>query len=169
MYDGESHCFQEVDVVSGSFAGDEFFVYDNFPSIMYYSEAGISNSFTYNGGSGTDTNNYKITATFGTLKITKVNVPIIVTANSDDKIYDGTELRNDRYTYNDEVLVDGDSLTANVNGSITDAGTVSNVVTEIIIEKGTEDVSDNYTIGEPVNGTLTINKRDISISSKEQT
>ena len=56
--------------------------------------------------------------------------PITVTASSASKPYDGTPLTSPGYSYTQGVLATGDTLVATVTGTITDFGTVDNVVTE---------------------------------------
>ncbi|MGI6696550.1 MAG: DUF7507 domain-containing protein [Christensenellales bacterium] len=102
------------------------------------------------------TQNYVITKTPGKLEITPITTPIVITANSDSKVYDGTPLTNAGYTYTKNVLVDLDVLKAVVEGTITDVGTADNVVTSYKVMRGETDVTGNYTFGESVKGTLTI-------------
>ncbi len=87
---------------------------------------------------------------------------ITVTANSDSKVYDGTPLTNGGHTHTE--LLSGDSLEVTVTGSITDAGTDSNEITEVRIMNGITEVTENYDITE-VNGTLTVTKRPLEITA----
>ena len=92
----------------------------------------------------------------GTIEITKIPTPIIVTANSDSKIYDETYLTNNDYTYTDGVLLAGDELKATISGQIGFVGTTDNVVTDVKVMRGSKDITSNYTFGTHVNGTLTV-------------
>jgi len=87
-----------------------------------------------------------------------------ITANSCSKKYDGLALADDGYTYTQGILKDGDVLSATVEGTITDAGSVSNEVTSYIVMRDTQDVTDEYDI-EIINGTLTVNKRSVTLIS----
>ena len=92
----------------------------------------------------------------GNIKITPIPTPIIVTANSDSKTYDGDVLTNDGYTYTDGVLLAGDTLTATISGRRFTAGTTDNVVTDVRVTRNGKNITDNYTFGTHINGTLTI-------------
>ena len=71
------------------------------------------------------------------------------------------------YTYTEGVLVNGDVLTAVVEGSVTnvDDANNSNVVTSYKVMRGDTDVTKNYTFTASVNGTLTINPKSIKLTS----
>ena len=93
----------------------------------------------------------------GTIKITPITTPIIVTANNDTKTYDGvTNLTNNGYTYTDEVLLAGDELKATISGKQIYAGTSDNVVTDVKVMRGSKNITDNYKFGTHIKGTLTV-------------
>ncbi|MCQ2554199.1 MAG: MBG domain-containing protein [Clostridia bacterium] len=94
----------------------------------------------------------------GTLEIQVVPDPITVTANSRDKIYDGTPLTDSGFSFTAGILRDGDTLTAVVEGTITDVGTAENVVKSIKVMRGERDVTSCYTFADPVSGILEIKK-----------
>ncbi|MDO4546321.1 MAG: MBG domain-containing protein, partial [Bacillota bacterium] len=123
------------------------------------------NEFTYTLNENTKAANYDITTAFGTLTVTKSEKVILITAGSDSKIYDGSPLTNDEYTYTEGILAEGDVLTATVEGSITDAGTAENRITGYCVMRGDEDVTGNYTFAEPVDGTLVVSKRPVVLTS----
>ncbi len=81
---------------------------------------------------------------------------ITITAASEEKAYDGTALTNGGYTYTQGVLVNGDVLTATVEGSQTDAGSSANRVTGYKVMHGETDVTKNYTFAQSKDGTLTV-------------
>ena len=97
--------------------------------------------------------------------MTAVTDEIVITANSDSKLYDGTALTNNGFTYTQDVLAKGDVLTAVVEGSQKDAGSSANVVKSYKVMRGDVDVTKNYTFGESVSGTLTVNKRSVTLTS----
>ena len=67
-------------------------------------------------------------------------------------------------------LLHGDVLHVNINGSIDTVGSVANVVaTDWTIRHGSVDVSAGYTVNTPVNGTLTITKREAVITANSAT
>ncbi len=116
--------------------------------------------------SNTSENFSKVTfnVTDGWLTITPIG-ELVITANSASKVYDGTALTKNSYTLTSGALVDGDELAVVVEGSQTDAGESANVVKSVKVMRGDTDVTANYTIGESVDGTLTITKRAVTLTS----
>ena len=92
----------------------------------------------------------------GKLTVTPITTPIVVTANSDTKVYNGTELTKNTYTYTDNVLVSGDTLEATITGSQKFVGSSNNVVSNVKVMRNGEDITDNYTFGTHEDGTLTV-------------
>ena len=118
----------------------------------------------------TSQNYSNITVVFvpGTLTITPITDRLEVTAASDSKTYDGGELANSSYDFTQGVLAEGDSLSAQITGSITNVGNVDNIVANVIItnESG-EDVTACYSNIVAVNGTLTITPRPVTITADD--
>lgn len=82
---------------------------------------------------------------YGLIEIATIDTPIIVTAASDEKTYDGAELTNSGFTYTENVLAEGDTLTATITGSIIDAGTAVNEVSDVKVTNSQgADVTLNY-------------------------
>lgn len=132
-----------------------------------------SNTFKYRAASNTKLSNYDIkpeNITYGTLTVTKITTPIVVTADSLSKVYDGTPLTGETYKVTgDENLVTGDRLVVNLSGSITNVsdganGTVTNKIDTCKVMRGSIDVTANYTI-ETHDGTLTVMPRQITLTS----
>lgn len=94
---------------------------------------------------------------------------IIVETGSTSKIYDGTPLSDDNLSLVSGELNDGDKLVCDSTKpvSITNAGSMGNVLTPKIIDSTTgEDHTANYNI--TVNyGTLTVNKRPVTLISSD--
>ena len=110
------------------------------------------------------TGNYNITTNPGTLTIKAIEGTITVTAASGSKTYDGTALTDGGFAYTDGVLVDGDELTAVVEGSATDVGDAGvNAVASYKVMRGETDVTSAYTFAESVAGKLTINPRGYTV------
>ena len=102
----------------------------------------------------------------GYVTITPIETEIVITANSASKIYDGTPLTNNGFTFTEGVLVKGDVLTAVVEGSATNVGDEGkNVVKSYRVMRGDVDVTGNYTFGNSIDGKLTINKREVTLTS----
>ncbi|MBQ8407373.1 MAG: hypothetical protein IJY39_00770 [Clostridia bacterium] len=93
------------------------------------------------------TSDYDITYNFGSLK---VNPRVIVISSEDaEKIYDGTPLKNNKYTLSSEHkgLVTGHTADITVSGKITNAGTATNTIEEVnIFDADGKDVTRNYQI-----------------------
>ena len=90
--------------------------------------------------------------------------PIVVTAGSSSKTYDGNLLTN--YNFTEEGLLEGHSIecTFSNDSTITDVGSVYNEITEIIIrDDQLNDVTSNYDIT-TVDGVLRVNARSITIT-----
>ena len=117
-------------------------------------------SVTIKNADGVDvTNCYNIIKkNAGKLTVTPITTPIVVTADSDTKVYNGTELTKDTYTYTDGVLLAGDMLEATITGSQKYVGIADNKVKDVRIKRNGKDITDNYTFGTHVNGTLTVNE-----------
>ena len=93
-----------------------------------------------------------VTKEAGTLTITQK--ALTITADSDEKFYDGTPLTKDGYTNSE--LAEGDKIeSVTITGSITEVGSVDNVASAAVIKAGDEDVTGNYDITY-VTGTLTV-------------
>ena len=113
------------------------------------------NTFDYTLNDNTKAKNYKITKEYGDLTVTAVSTQIVITADSDSKVYDGQPLTNGNYTYTGK-LADGDKLEVEVVGSQTDTGSSDNVVRSYKVTRNGVDVTKNYTFGASQKGTLTV-------------
>ena len=115
-------------------------------------------SVTIKNADGVDvTNCYNIIKkNAGKLTVTPITTPIVVTADSDTKVYNGTELTKNTYTYTDGVLLAGDMLEATITGSQKYVGIADNKVTDVRIKRNGKDITDNYTFGTHVDGTLKV-------------
>ena len=104
----------------------------------------------------------------GVLKINPITEnTITITANSASKTYDGTPLTDNGFDYTKGVLVEGDVLTAVVEGSATNVGDEGkNVVKSYAVKRGETDVTKNYTFGNSIDGKLTINPRPVTLTSE---
>ena len=107
----------------------------------------------------------------GKLTITPITSKLTITANSDNKVYDGKALTNDGFTDNGEsVLAEGDIIKAVVKGSQTDAGNSANTIDSYQIVRKVDDkeidVTNCYSNVEFVEGKLTVTKRPITITAK---
>ena len=112
-----------------------------------------------------DSDNYTITSFTGaTLTITAK--AITITADSGEKVYDGTALTKNSYATN-TALVSGDAITSIIiTGSQTNAGSSDNVPSGAVIKNGETDVTANYNITY-ANGTLTVTPKPVTITAND--
>ena len=104
----------------------------------------------------------------GKLTVNPITTPIVVTADSDNKEYDGTELIKNNYTYNDGVLIPGDMLEATITGSQKFVGTSNNTVSNVKVMRNGEDITSNYTMGTHVNGVLEVTSAEQPLAIADQ-
>lgn len=149
-----------------------------------------SNDYTVSGNTKTDAGNYTITLTgknnyTGTKTFNWVinKRAVTITAGSDTKTYDGTELTKNTVTASAQNNTNNTGMisshhvhTWTVSGSQTLAGSSNNVVSAATIYDGathggsgdSTDVTSNYTITY-ANGTLTVNPAAITYTATNQT
>ncbi|MDD6254810.1 MAG: MucBP domain-containing protein, partial [Eubacteriales bacterium] len=107
---------------------------------------------------------YTISKDEGTLTITQKEDAIVVTAKNASKTYDGTELKESGADV--AGLPSGYTADVTVSGSITNAGSAANVVESVVIRDSSgNDVTDQFKTIIRNNGTLTVNKRTVNLSS----
>ena len=104
----------------------------------------------------------------GKLTVNPISTPIVVTAGSDTKEYDGTELTKNTYTNTDGVLLPGDMLEVKITGSQKFVGTSSNTVSNVKVMRNGEDITSNYTMGTHVNGVLEVTSADQPLAIADQ-
>ncbi|MCF0136896.1 MAG: LPXTG cell wall anchor domain-containing protein, partial [Oscillospiraceae bacterium] len=101
----------------------------------------------------------------GQLVINPIAAEIVVSTESAEKVYDGTPLTKDSYSYTEGVLVEGDELVVVVSGTQTDAGSSANAISSCKVMRGDMDVTDCYTFGKSVDGTLTVTPKAVTITT----
>ncbi len=104
----------------------------------------------------------------GKLTVNPITTPIVVTAGSDNKVYNGTELTKNTYTYTDGVLLSGDMLEATITGSQKFVGTSNNTVSNVKVMRNGEDITSNYTMGTHVNGVLEVTSAEQPLAIADQ-
>ena len=127
-------------------------------------------SVTITNAEGVDvTNCYNnIQKSAGKLTVNPITTPIVVTAGSDNKVYDGAELTKNTYTYTDGVLLSGDMLEATITGSQKFVGTSNNAVSNVKVMRNGEDITSNYTMGTHVNGVLEVTSAEQPLAIADQ-
>ncbi len=104
----------------------------------------------------------------GKLTVNPISTPIVVTAGSDTKVYDGTELTKNNYTYTNGVLLPGDMLEATITGSQKFVGSSNNTVSNVKVMRNGEDITSNYTMGTHVNGVLEVTSAEQPLAIADQ-
>ena len=104
----------------------------------------------------------------GKLTVNPIATPIVVTADSDTKAYDGTDLTKNTYTYTDGVLLTGDTLEATITGSQKFVGSSNNTVSNVKVTRNGEDITSNYTMGTHVDGTLEVTSAEQPLAIADQ-
>ena len=166
-YDGKPLTKPVVTVTGNGFVTGEVSDIKATGSATFVDDGKVTNAITYTEGENFKETNYTISKEEGKLSITKrggEGKTITVTANSDEKVYDGAPPTNNGFTHAG-ALVEGDELTAVVEGSQTDVGSSNNVVTSYKVMRGETDVTNNYTFGEPIIGTLTVTPVAIELTA----
>lgn len=104
----------------------------------------------------------------GKLTVNPISTPIVVTADSDNKVFDDTELTKNTYTNTDGVLLPGDMLEVTITGSQKFVGSSNNVVTSVKVVRNGEDITSNYTMGTHVNGVLEVTSAEQPLAIADQ-
>ena len=169
-YDGTPLTKPEVAVTGDGFVAGEVSDITATGSVTFVHEGEVTNTITYTTGEKFNADNYTITKNEGKLSITQrtgEGKTITVTANSDEKVYDGAPLTNNGFTHAG-ALVEGDVLTAVVEGSQTDVGVGDNVVKSYKVMRGETDVTTSYTFADSVKGALTVTLRDVTFTGESK-
>lgn len=104
----------------------------------------------------------------GKLTVNPITTPIVVTAGSDTKVYDGTDLTKNNYTYTNGVLLPGDMLEVTITGSQKFVGSSNNTVSNVKVMRNGEDITSNYTMGTHVNGVLEVTSAEQPLAIADQ-
>lgn len=104
----------------------------------------------------------------GKLTVNPITTPIVVTAGSETKVYDGTELTKNTCTYTDGVLLSGDMLEATITGSQKFVGSSNNTVSNVKVMRNGEDITSNYTLGTHMNGVLEVTSAEQPLAIADQ-
>ena len=169
-YDGTPLTKPDVTVTGDGFVAGEVTDVKATGSVTFVHEGKVTNTITFTTGEKFNADNYTITKNEGKLSITQrtgEGKTITVTANSDEKVYDGAPLTNNGFTHAG-ALVEGDVLTAVVEGSQTDVGVGDNVVKSYKVMRGETDVTTSYTFADSVKGALTVTLRDVTFTGESK-
>ena len=104
----------------------------------------------------------------GKLTVNPISTPIVVTAGSETKVYDGTDLTKNNYTYTNGILLPGDMLEVTITGSQKFVGSSNNTVSNVKVMRNGEDITSNYTMGTHVNGVLEVTSAEQPLAIADQ-
>lgn len=104
----------------------------------------------------------------GKLTVNPITTSIVVTADSDNKVFDDTELTKNTYTYTNGVLLPGDMLEATITGSQKFVGSSNNTVSNVKVMRNGEDITSNYTMGAHINGVLEVTSAEQPLAIADQ-
>ena len=102
----------------------------------------------------------------GKLTVNKKDSKITVTSDGANKAYDGDPLTNNNKTVTGETVA-GDEVVVDFTGSQTHVGTSDNEFT-VKVMRGSENVTDNYTIGTHTFGKLTVTSAEQPLAIADQ-
>ena len=169
-YDGTPLTKPDVAVTGDGFVAGEVTDVKATGSVTFVHEGEVTNAITYTTGEKFNADNYTITKNEGKLSITQrtgEGKTITVTAANGEKVYDGAPLTNNDFTHAG-ALVEGDTLTAVVEGSQTDVGVGDNVVRSYKVMRGNVDVTTSYTFTDSVKGALTVTLRGVTFTGESK-
>ena len=126
-------------------------------------EGSVPNTYSID-WTNANADNYNVVENLGKLTITTTDAQVILTAGDASKTYDGTPLSNTEVTA--AGLPEGFTFEAVVNTTLTNAGSVDNVISSYVIRNADgEDVTLSFTNVVPVAGKLTVNKKAVTITT----
>ena len=177
VYDGKAHTGSAYEITAGEIAATDEISITFTNSVTYVTDGEVENAFTVtikHSSLGDVTEScYDISCVYGTLMVTPRPVSIKVT--DAEKVYDGMPLTSNDYAFtSDTSVAEGDTLTIECDGEITDViylddgsiGSVANNMTSWRVVDGEGvDRSENYRLIDITSGTLTIRPRGIMIAA----
>ena len=165
VYDGTAHSFTEF-TYNGAVAEGETLIIKEFPSITDVGEIQNNAIFAVVDSSSVDKSlNYSLT--FNPSKLTVTPKPLVITTENEEWTYDALPHTNEK-GYTAEGLANSESITLIDCASITFAGETENSITFIVSNEAGKETTKNYSI-QTVFGTLTINKRNLTVTSNSST
>ena len=167
VYDGTPLTKDGYEITSGTLAPNQTITATVIGTITNAGEVKNYIDIIISDAAGNDTtSNYAIDFDLGTLMITPRKITI--KTNGATKVYDGTPLTKDGYEIISGTFVENQSYVITVIGTITDAGTVDNIVDLQVKDIDGNDVSANYeVIGEY--GELVVTPRPLTIKTNDAT
>lgn len=163
VYDQTPLESDEIRIVSGSLADGHSFICTAKTSITAPGEQKILPAYSILAANGVDvTDQYDITEYLGSLVVKPI--PIAIRTGSAEKIYDGTPLSCDEWSYLNGEFLDGHKLSVKCITEESEVGIFDNHAATVVSDADGNNVSHLYDITIYF-GTLTISARPIYIST----
>lgn len=161
-YDGTALTNDKVTVSGDGFADGEVSSVKATGTITGVGSVDNTISITMNDGFTLD--NYDLKKKTGTLTITQNTTEITVTASDASKTYDGKPLTSTDVTTSG--LPEGMRAVVTTDGTITNAGQVTNNIKSVVIkDRDGDDVTDQFANISRVSGKLIVKKRKVTLTS----
>lgn len=162
-YDGNSKSSSSA-VVVGLVGKGESITPTVVGSITYPTKSPVVNEVKTYTTSLTNENNYIINKVNGELRMEKANIALTITADGDERVYNGNPLTKNTYQCAGS-LGTNDILEVTITGTITNVGNVPNKITHVKVKNNsTIDVTENYNITTK-SGSLVVKPATIVITA----
>ena len=167
-YDGTPLTKPDVAVTGDGFVAGEVTGITATGSVTFVDDGDVTNTITFTEGANYKESNYTITKNEGKLSITKRTDIIVITTPTRSRAYNGKKLLDYQCTYTG-TIADGDELimTFPEDDGLINAGSKPNQYERYRVERKSDgrNVTNNYTFGEPIIGTLTVTPVAIELTA----
>ena len=167
-YDGTPLTKPDVTVTGDGFVAGEVTDVKATGSATFVDDGEVTNAITFTTGEKFNEKNYTITKDEGKLSITKRTDIIVITTPTRSRAYNGRKLLDYSCTYTG-TIADGDELimTFPEDDGLINAGSKPNQYERYRVERKSDgrDVTNNYTFGESIIGTLTVTPVAIELTA----
>ena len=167
-YDGTPLTKPDVTVTGDGFVAGEVSDIKATGSVTLVDDGEVTNAITFTTGEKFNEDNYTITKNEGKLSITKRTDIIVITTPTRSRDYNGKKLLDNQCTYTG-TIADGDELimTFPEDDGLINAGSKPNQYERYRVERKSDgrDVTNNYTFGESIIGTLTVTPVAIELTA----
>ena len=167
-YDGTPLTKPDVTVTGDGFVAGEVSDIKATGSVTLVDDGEVTNAITFTTGEKFNEKNYTITKNEGKLSITKRTDIIVITTPTRSRAYNGKKLLDYQCTYTG-TIADGDELimTFPEDDGLINAGSKPNQYERYRVERKSDgrDVTNNYTFGESIIGTLTVTSVAIELTA----
>ncbi len=168
VYNGKAQKQETANVTDGSFVDGEGVASYTFTKSVKKVGDEADNEFTYTLNGNTKAENYTITKKYGKLTVRKSDEDIVVTLTGYEGTYDGDEHKATSHVAGK--LPEGFTTKVVSNAAITNVGEkTAKVDSFIIYDESGNDVTDQFNVDTKSTATLTVTKREITVTSADAT